>query len=734
MSQTGIFCRFLDIMRSASKKNTISLRSGKRGENLRENKMKEEKMTVANVKKQGQHSGLNTFYGKTFFLMVYDMAVSVGAYFLALWLRYDCRYTAIPAQYMSAWSRFVPIYVLAVLVVFIGCRLYQSIWKFASYVELKRTVLASLILAVLHTVGITLLFGRMPTAYYLVGAGIQFMLTVLVRFAYRFVTLERQKRARGQQRSMANRVMLIGAGSAGQMILHDLNNAREINDLVCCIIDDDERKWGCFIDDVPIVGGRDDILLNVKKYRIEKIFLAMPSATAEQRRDILNICRETGCELKNLPNIQQMVNGQVTANSMTDVAMEDLLGRDPVRVDMEDVYRFIKGKTILVTGGGGSIGSELCRQIAKHEPKQLIILDIYENNAHAISLELRDKYPQLNLEVLIGSVRDSRRINQVFAKYKPDVVYHAAAHKHVPLMEDSPCESIKNNAVGTYKTAYAAMQNGCKRFVLISTDKAVNPTNIMGASKRLCEMIIQSFDRKIREGKAGALQPLCVHTGDEYGSSHDVAMNGQQPKTEFVAVRFGNVLGSNGSVIPRFKEQIAKGGPVTVTHPDIIRYFMTIPEAASLVLQAGTYAKGGEIFVLDMGSPVKIDTLGRNLIRLSGLKPDVDIKIEYTGLRPGEKLYEEKLMSEEGMKTTPNRLIHIGRPIAFDTDTFLDQLQTLMTAAYDGREDVIRNMVSNVVTTYHPAGEHGSEEKGKAFHEQMEQVKNSQAEEAATVG
>lgn len=696
--------------------------------------MIEKNKQTTGAKQKEQNSALSKIYSKTFFLVLYDLVVSAGAYLFALWLRYDCSYSAIPEQYMDAWYRFLPIYVIAVLAVFIACRLYQSLWKYASYVELRRTAFASVVLAVLHAAGITLLFGKMPASYYIVGAGVQFMLAVFVRFAYRFVSLERQKRARAQQRSVANRVMLIGAGSAGQMILHDLNNSKDITDLVCCIIDDDEDKWGCFIEDVPIVGGRDDILLNVKKYRIEKIFLALPSATAEQRRDILNICRETKCELKNLPNIQQMVNGQVTANSMMDVAVEDLLGRAPVQVDMEDIYRFIKGKTILVTGGGGSIGSELCRQIAKHEPKQLIILDIYENNAHAISLELRDKYPQLNLEVLIGSVRDSRRINQVFAKYKPEVVYHAAAHKHVPLMEDSPCESIKNNAVGTYKTAYAAMQNGCKRFVLISTDKAVNPTNIMGASKRLCEMIIQSFDRKIRDGKVGALQPMSVHTGDEFSSSHEVAMNGKQPKTEFVAVRFGNVLGSNGSVIPRFKEQIAKGGPVTVTHPDIIRYFMTIPEAASLVLQAGTYAKGGEIFVLDMGSPVKIDTLARNLIRLSSLQPDVDIKIEYTGLRPGEKLYEEKLMSEEGMKTTPNHLIHIGRPIPFDTDTFLDQLQELMTAAYDGREDVIRQMVSTVVPTYHPAGEHGSEEKGEAFQKQMEQVENSQAEEAATVG
>ena len=389
---------------------------------------------------------------------------------------------------------------------------------------------------------------------------------------------------------------------------------------------------------------------------------------------------------------------------------------------MDEIFDFISGKVILVTGGGGSIGSELCRQIAKHNPKQLIVFDIYENNAHNIGLELKDNNPNLNLEVLIGSVRDSRRINQVFAKYKPDVVYHAAAHKHVPLMEDSPCESIKNNAIGTYKTAYAAMMNGCKRFVLISTDKAVNPTNIMGASKRLCEMIIQSFDRKIREGKWRDLSPLHVHTEDTYGSMADMSASAQEPKTDFVAVRFGNVLGSNGSVIPRFKEQIAKGGPVTVTHPDIIRYFMTIPEAASLVLQAGTYADGGEIFVLDMGSPVKIDTLARNLIRLSGLRPDVDIQISYTGLRPGEKLYEEKLMSEEGLKTTPNRLIHIGSPIPFDTDEFLGQLQMLMTAAYDGREDEIRNLVSEVVPTYQPAGKNGSEAKGEAYAQQMKMV------------
>lgn len=656
------------------------------------------------------------------FLILYDLVVGAGSYFVALWLRFDCRFSEIPHEYLVAWLKFAPIYAIVSIVVFLMMHLYQSIWKFASYVELKRIAVSSAILGVFHAVFITFMFQRMPISYYLIGISIQFMLVLFVRFAYRFIILERSKRTRLHQKTTASRVMLIGAGSAGQLILRDLHNAKEVNECVCCIIDDNPNKWGRFIDGVPIVGGRDDILLNVEKYRIEKIFLAIPSATAEQRRDILDICKETKCELKNLPGVYEFVTGNVTAKSMKDVAVEDLLGRDPIKVNMDEIYQFVADKVIMVTGGGGSIGSELCRQIAQHNPKQLIVFDIYENNAHAIGLELKDKFPKLNLEVLIGSVRDSRRINQVFAKYKPDVVYHAAAHKHVPLMEDSPCESIKNNAIGTYKTAYAAMMNGCKRFVLISTDKAVSPTNIMGASKRLCEMIIQSFDRKIRDGKSKDLSPLHVHAEDVDGSMLDMTSSLDVPRTEFVAVRFGNVLGSNGSVIPRFKEQIAKGGPVTVTHPDIIRYFMTIPEAASLVLQAGTYADGGEIFVLDMGSPVKIDTLARNLIRLSGLQPDVDIKISYTGLRAGEKLYEEKLMSEEGMRTTPNHLIHIGSPIPFDTDEFLHQLQMLMTAAYDGQEDTIRNLVAEVVKTYHPAGKHGSEDKGEAYTQQMEIV------------
>lgn len=653
-------------------------------------------------------------------LLLYDLIAVAGAYFVALWLRFDCHFSEIPKEYLTSWAKFLPIYAVVSILVFWCLHLYQSIWRFASFVELERVAVSSVILGVFHAVGITLIFGRMPVTYYTVGIAIQFLLILCIRFAYRFVLLERSKRTKQLQKNIAVRVMLIGAGSAGQMILRDLNGASELNERVCCIIDDDRNKQKCFIDGIPIVGGRDDILLNVEKYRIEKIVLAIPSATAEQRRDILDICKETSCELKTMPGIYAFATSDVTAKSLKDVAVEDLLGRNPIKVNMDEIYRFITDKVIMVTGGGGSIGSELCRQIAQHSPKQLIVFDIYENNAHAIGLELRDKYPELNLEVLIGSVRDSRRINQVFAKYRPDVVYHAAAHKHVPLMEDSPCESIKNNTVGTYKTAYAAMMNGCKRFVLISTDKAVNPTNIMGASKRLCEMVIQSFDRKIRDGKARELQPLHLHMDDADDAMLELEYPPEAPKTEFVAVRFGNVLGSNGSVIPRFKEQIAKGGPVTVTHPDIIRYFMTIPEAASLVLQAGTYAAGGEIFVLDMGSPVKIDTLARNLILLSGLKPDIDIKISYTGLRAGEKLYEEKLMSEEGMRTTPNHLIHIGSPIAFDTDEFLCQLKMLMEAAYNGQDENIRSLVAEVVPTYHPAGEHGSEAKGEAYAQQMD--------------
>ena len=639
------------------------------------------------------------------FLIVYDIIAVNFAFALALWLRFDCVFSEIPTYYLQSWLKFSPIYTLMTFLVFYALHLYKSIWRFASFDELKRVSAATFITCGFHVIGITILFIRMPISYYLVGTGVQFSLILGIRFAYRFVTLERSKRKKNTQKATARRVMLIGAGSAGQLILRDISRDDKLNDWVCCIIDDNSNKWGRYIDGVPVVGGRGSILSNVEKYKIEKIYLAIPSASAAQRRDILNICNETGCELKNLPGMYQFVDGTIKVSALQEVNVEDLLGRDPVKVQMDEIFSFITGKVILVTGGGGSIGSELCRQIARHNPKKLIIFDIYENNAYAIQMELLDMYPGLSLEVLVGSVRDSRRIDSVFEKYKPDIVFHAAAHKHVPLMEDSPCESIKNNAVGTYKTAYAAMVNGCSKFVLISTDKAVNPVNIMGASKRICEMIIQTFDKKIRAGKAFEMFPMHLHSEDEDSKAVQNGHVDFQPKTEFVAVRFGNVLGSNGSVIPRFKEQIAKGGPVTVTHPDIIRYFMTIPEAASLVLQAGTYAEGGEIFVLDMGSPVKIDTLARNMIRLSGLKPDVDIHISYTGLRPGEKLFEEKLMSEEGLRKTPNQLIHIGMPIPFDEDRFLVQLQELMEISYVGSDDEIRDRVAQMVPTYCPAKE-----------------------------
>ena len=493
--------------------------------------------------------------------------------------------------------------------------------------------------------------------------------------------------------------MLIGAGNAGQMILREIRNSKEIHEKVCCIIDDNPNKWNRFVEGIPVVGGRDDILANVEKYEIRKIYIAIPTATAENRRDILNICKETECELKNLPGMYQLASGEVSIKDMKDVAIEDLLGREQVKLDLEQVFDFIHGKTVLVTGGGGSIGSELCRQIAGHNPGKLIIFDIYENNAYDIQNELKKKYPDLPLEVLIGSVRDSGRLQAVFSKYRPDIVYHAAAHKHVPLMEDSPCEAIKNNAIGTYKTAYAAMRNGCERFILISTDKAVNPTNIMGASKRLCEMVIQTFDYMIKNHRESELSALSAHIGAEKEVETDTDFKAQ---TQYVAVRFGNVLGSNGSVVPLFRKQIAAGGPVTVTHPDIVRYFMTIPEAVSLVLQAGVMGEGSEIFVLDMGSPVKIDTLARNLIKLSGFKPDVDIKIQYSGLRPGEKLYEEKLMAEEGLKTTPNHLIHIGMPILFDYDAFLKQMYNLMVMAGSENDEGIISLVGDIVETYHP--------------------------------
>ena len=635
-----------------------------------------------------------------FYLVVYDIIAVNFSYFLGLWLRFDLQYSNIPREYLSAFLKFAPVYTVAVVIVFYILRLYNSLWRFASFDELNRIFAASVITTVIQIVGITALFVRMPFSYYVVGAATQFALITVVRFAYRFINMERARRE--QSARSRHNVMVIGAGAAGQTILRELQNSKEVSGKACCVIDDNPNKWNRYMDGVPVVGGRDSIMEMAKKYKIDEIFFAIPTASIEDKRDILNICKETGCDMKSLPGLYQLANGDVSLSKLKPVAVEDLLGRDPIKVNMDEIFSQLKGKVIMVTGGGGSIGSELCRQIAAHDPKELVIFDVYENNAYDIQQELKKKYPNLKLDVIIGSVRDSRKIFKVFETYHPEIVYHAAAHKHVPLMEDSPCEAIKNNAIGTYKTAYAAIAHGCKKFVLISTDKAVNPTNIMGASKRLCEMEIQAFDHKVKEGKAWEIPQIFTHWMDEVVKNPEIEETLKNAKTEFVAVRFGNVLGSNGSVIPLFKKQIEAGGPVTVTHPDIIRYFMTIPEAVSLVLQAGTYAHGGEIFVLDMGQPVKIDTLARNLIRLSGHTPDGDIKIEYTGLRPGEKLYEEKLMAEEGLKKTENELIHIGCPIPFDIEEFLKELDALMEAAYKNDEK-IRERVEKIVSTYHPA-------------------------------
>ena len=627
-------------------------------------------------------------------LMVYDFMAICFSYLLALLVRFDFKFSSIDSQYLQGCYKSVVFYAIFCVVLFWFLKLYKSIWRFASYSELLRVILATAISGLIYPLIMNLFVGGMPASYYVIGVVCQFCFTLGVRFSYRFILLLRSRTSKKQSET---NVMLIGAGSAGQMIQRDIVGAREINEKVACFIDDNPNKWGRYIDNVPVYGGRDAIMEAVKKFDIKKIYVAIPSAKPQDKRDILRVCDETNCEIMNLPGMYQLYTGDVTVSKMKPVQIEDLLGRDPIRPDMSEVFDYVKDKVVLITGVG-SIGSELARQIASHKPKQLILFDIYENNAYDIQLELKKKYQELKLETLIGSVRDSRRIFQVFDKYRPDIVYHVAAHKHVPLMEDSPCESIKNNAIGTYKTAYAAMAHGCKKFVLISTDKAVNPTNIMGASKRLCEMVIQAFAYKINEGKADEIPQLFTHKIED----EQILNNLKNAKTEFVAVRFGNVLGSNGSVIPLFKKQIEAGGPVTVTHPDIIRYFMTIPEAVSLVLLAGTYAKGGEIYVLDMGEPVKIDTLARNLIRLSGYTPDVDIKISYSGLRPGEKLFEEKLMAEEGLKKTKNDLIHIGCPIPFNTDEFLKELEELLEAAYKNKDDM-KERVEKVVTTYHPA-------------------------------
>ena len=610
---------------------------------------------------------------RSLLLMLYDVAAIVFASGLTMWFRFNMEFVSIERQYLEMMWMYLPYNIVITIAIFILFKLYRSMWQYAGPLEAKNVVIASVLSSAAQYVGyyvISLKVGyNMFRSFHLIYLIVFVYLILASRFIYRFLRMMKGKKIK---KETAKNIMIIGAGESCNMLIKEIVNSRYINGRVKCLIDDDRMKLGKYIQGIKVVGDRTTILHNARKFDIDEIIIALPSATRKQISEITNIAKETDCELKIVPGMYQLVNGDVGVKSLRSVEVEDLLGREPIHVDTDSIMDYVRGKVVLVTGGGGSIGSELCRQIAGHIPKQLIILDIYENNAYEIKQELEHKYPRLNLVVLIGSVRNTNRMNSIFEKYRPNIVYHAAAHKHVPLMEDSPNEAIKNNVFGTLKTVQAADRYGTDRFVMISTDKAVNPTNIMGASKRICEMIIQTYNKR--------------------------------SETEFVAVRFGNVLGSNGSVIPLFKKQINRGGPVTVTHPDIIRYFMTIPEAVSLVIQAGLFAKGGEIFVLDMGEPVKILDLAENLIRLSGYTPYEDIKIEFTGLRPGEKLYEELLMDEEGMTDTANKMIHIGKPIELDEEEFLGQLDELKKALEKEPED-IRNMIKVIVPTYQPREE-----------------------------
>lgn len=620
------------------------------------------------TKKQRKPFNVKLFYRRTC-LIVYDIISVILASYMALIMRYGFEMSEIPDHFVDPINRFLPLNIIITLIILYLFRMYNSLWAFAGETELQNLVMASVLSSILQAVGIQ--FFRtpgqqaVPGSYYFLYMFLLISCIFASRFSYRFFRSLKHKK---QNKKNSISVMVIGAGEAANIIIKEIVNSNFSTMVIRCIIDDDSGKWGRFIQGIKVVGGRDRIIECADIFGIDEIIVAMPSISRAELSEILDICKETNCKLRSLPGMYQLVNGEVSVSKLRDVEVEDLLGRDPIEVDMDSILGYVKGKRVLVTGGGGSIGSELCRQIASHQPSMLLILDIYENSVYDVQQELQTRYPELELVVLIASVRNTNRMNWIFEHYQPEIVYHAAAHKHVPLMETSPNEAIKNNVFGTWKTAYAAAMNDTKRFVMISTDKAVNPTNIMGASKRICEMIIQTFNKHY--------------------------------DTEFVAVRFGNVLGSNGSVIPLFKKQIMAGGPVTVTHPDIIRYFMTIPEAVSLVLQAGAYCKGGEIFVLDMGKPVKILDLAKNLIRLSGYRVDEDIKIEFTGLRPGEKLYEELLMAEEGMKETANKLIHIGKPIEIDEMRFFAQLKELKEASKNESCD-IRPLVKEIVPTYH---------------------------------
>lgn len=638
-------------------------------------------------------------------LVIFDILAINLSYLFGLFLRFDFTYSLIPNIYITTFIKFAPIYTIFSIIIFYIFKMYKSLWRFASDRELFRSIISNVVTSLFHIVVTLAFFHRMPISYYIMGAIIQLVLTTSVRFLYRFVIyLQKNNNSNLKTESL----LIVGAGEAGRLLLNDLRKNQNKNYNIEGFIDDNSNKWGRYISDVPILGGRDTIFENVKKLKIDTIVMAMPSATPSQRQDVLNIIKESGAKLKILPSIPDILqSGNVTTKNLRDVQIEDLLQRDAIKINSEDTLNNFRDKVILVTGGGGTIGSELARQVATYKPKKLILFDIYENNAYEIEQELRRRHKDLDLEVLIGSVREVKRLDDIFDKYRPNIVYHAAAHKHVPLMEVSPNEAIKNNVYGTYNTAYAALRYKVEKFILISTDKAVNPTSIMGTTKRICEMIIQSMNNVSKSRDISHLPDLSSL------KQQDVKPFDTNFVTSFVAVRFGNVLGSNGSVIPLFKKQIQEGGPVTVTHKDIIRYFMTIQEAVGLIIEAGFKANGGEIFVLDMGEPVKIDTLARNLIKLSGLVPEKDIEIVYTGLRPGEKLYEEKLMSEEGLKKTDNEIIHIAKPLDFDNDEFFEKLEKMSKFAVLNDVENVLSKMSEIVPTYHTSQSDIEENKDK---------------------
>ncbi len=605
-------------------------------------------------------------------LVLMDIMCIVVTSFGALYIRYEFSFKSIDPVFLQSYENIMVPNILMTLSFFALWKLYKSVWRYASANELINIIMAAACTSMAQLIFCTVTGNRMPRSYYVLYCFLLTTATCCIRFGYRILRIINNKRASMVERKQKVSTMIIGAGAACNMILKELESSQYLNLCARCIIDDQPGCHGKLMRGIPIVGGRDCILDAVEQYGIDEIIFAIPSANTQTKKEILDICKESGCKLRTVPGTYQLINGDVSVSALKEVEIEDLLGREPIEINSEEVLGYVRDRVVLVTGGGGSIGGELCRQIAAHSPRQLIILDIYENNAYEIQQELIRRYPELNLVVLIGSVRNTNRVNSIFETYRPEIVYHAAAHKHVPLMEDSPNEAIKNNVMGTYKIATAADRYGVDRFVLISTDKAVNPANVMGASKRICEMIVQMMNRK--------------------------------SGTNFVAVRFGNVLGSNGSVIPLFKQQIAEGGPVTVTDPEIIRYFMTIPEAVSLVLQAGAYARGGEIFVLDMGEPMKILDLAVNLIKLSGYRPGEDIEIRFTGLRPGEKMYEELLIQQESLEKTANRMIFIEKPTYFNEEIFERQLEKLIAAAKKESSD-IRREIREIVGTYRAEGD-----------------------------